>query len=329
MKRPITLFTAQWADLPFSDICAKAAEFGFDGLELCTWGDHFNAKKAATNSNYCDAHGEILRKYGLGCWAIGSHIVGQLVGDNADPRNNAFAPKHLADKPEEIRKWAIDEMIAIAHGAKAFGVETITGFMGSPIWHAFYSFPPTTAAMVEGGFERIVALWSPIFDEFDKAGVRFALEVHPSEIAYDFYTTVKLLAAFNNRRTLGINFDPSHLVWQGLNCSLFFRDMAKHILHVHLKDAKIRLDGHSSVICSHLPFGDLRRGWDFVSLGHGNVDFDSIIREANAASYGGPLSIEWEDNGMDRDFGAKESLAFARKISFAPSDVAFERRMEK
>lgn len=329
MARPITLFTGQWADLPFTEMCAKAAEFGFDGLELCTWGDHFDVQKAARDASYAEAHRATLKKHKLGCWAIGSHIVGQLVGDNPDPRNNAFAPKKLAGKPEEMRKWATDEMIATAHAAKAFGVKVVTGFMGSPIWHALYSFPPTTEEMVEEGFQRIVKLWSPIFDEFDKAGVKFALEVHPGEIAYDLYTTQRLLVAFKNRKTLGINFDPSHLVWQGLDPSLFYRDLAKHIYHIHLKDAKVKLDGRTSILASHLPFGDLRRGWDFVSLGHGSVDFDKIIREANAAGYNGPLSIEWEDNGMDREFGAREALAFARKINFSASGIAFDKSMEK
>jgi sugar phosphate isomerase/epimerase len=329
MARPVTLFTGQWADLPFTEICKKGAEIGFDGLELCTWGDHFDVKRAASDPGYVAAHRETLEKNGLGCWAIGSHIVGQLVGDNPDPRNDAFAPEELAGKPEEMRKWATDEMMATAQGAKALGVDVVTGFMGSPIWHALYSFPPTTEEMVEEGFQRIVDLWSPIFDEFDKNGVKFALEVHPGEIAYDLYTMQRLLKAFNGRKTLGVNFDPSHLVWQGIDASLFYRDLADRVYHIHLKDSKVMLDGRSSILSSHLPFGDLRRGWDFVSLGHGSVDFDQIIREANAAGYAGPLSIEWEDSGMDRDFGAAEALEFARKINFSASDIAFDASMEK
>ncbi|MFW6313610.1 MAG: sugar phosphate isomerase/epimerase family protein, partial [Spirochaetota bacterium] len=224
MARPVTLFTGQWADLPFTEICEKAGSWGFDGLELCTWGDHFDVNKAAADSSYVEQHKATLSKNGLGCWSIGSHIVGQLVGDNPDPRNDAFAPERLAGKPAEIQKWAIDEMMATAAGAKAFGLDVVTGFMGSPIWAWWYSFPPTTEQQIADGYGRIVELWGPIFDEFDRHGVRFALEVHPGEIAYDLYTTQRLIEAFGGRKTLGVNFDPSHLIWQGIKPELFYRD---------------------------------------------------------------------------------------------------------
>lgn len=329
MARPITLFTGQWADLPFTEIARKAGEWGFDGLELCTWGDHFDVHEAAKSAAYTEQRREVLSTHGLGCWSIGSHLRGQLVGDNPDPRANTFAPEHLAGKPEEIRKWAIDEMIATPAAAKAMGLDVVTGFMGSPIWHAWYSFPPTTEQMIADAYGRIVELWSPIFDEFDRNGVRFALEVHPGEIAYDLYTMQRLIDAFGGRKTLGVNFDPSHLIWQGLKPELFYRDLADRVYHVHMKDAKVTLDGRASIIGSHLPFGDLRRGWNFVSLGHGSIDFDAIVREINASGYAGPLSIEWEDNGMDREFGAPEALEFVRRMSFGASDIAFDASMEQ
>ena len=105
---------------------------------------------------------------------------------------------------------------------------------------------------------------------------------------------------------------------------LFLRDFADRVYHVHMKDVKVRLDGRAGILGSHIEFGDLRRGWNFVSLGHGDVDFDGIIRELNAMNYQGPLSVEWEDSGMERMFGAQEAYEFARSINFAPSDVAFD-----
>jgi sugar phosphate isomerase/epimerase len=66
-----------------------------------------------------------------------------------------------------------------------------------------------------------------------------------------------------------------------------------------------------------------------VSLGHGDVDFDKIIRELNAAGYDGPLSVEWEDSGMDREFGAKEACEYVRKADFRPSDFAFDKAIKK
>lgn len=329
MSRPVTLFTGQWADLPFEDLCRKAASWGYDGLEIACWGDHLDVRRAAADPGYLAERRRILEKNELHCWAIGAHLPGQCVGDRYDDRLLAFAPPEMKGRPEALRAWAADEMKAAAHAAKALGCEVVTGFMGSPIWHAWYSFPPTTEEMVEDAFQEIRRLWTPIFDEFDACGVRFALEVHPTEIAFDLYTAARLLRTFERRATLGFNFDPSHLVWQGLEPQLFIREFADRVYHVHMKDVSVNLDGKAGILGSHLPFGDLRRGWNFRSLGHGDVNFEEIVRELNVAGYEGPLSVEWEDNGMDREFGARESLEFVRNINFAPSNVAFDKDMKR
>ncbi len=328
MARPITIFTGQWADLPFEEVCRIISKMGYDGLEICCWGDHMDVEKAATDPTYVKLKKETLAKYNLKCWAIGNHLAGQCIGDAPDERLDGFAPKDCAGNPEKIRQWGIQQMKYTAQAAKNMGCEVVTGFMGSPIWKWIYSFPQTTTKQIEDGYNSILELWTPIFDEFDKCGIKFALEVHPSEIAYDYYTTKKLFEVFNNRETLGINFDPSHLQWQGLDPALFARDFAEKIYHVHVKDCYVKLDGRSGILGSHLEFGDLRRGWNFVSPGHGDVNFKMIIRELNIVNYSGPLSIEWEDNGMDRLYGAKDALEFTRKINFEPSTVKFDGSME-
>jgi sugar phosphate isomerase/epimerase len=329
MAKPITLFTGQWADLPFEEICRKASEWGYDGLEIACWGDHMDARKAATNSAYVRKKQLILKKYNLGCWALGAHLAGQCVGDDYDKRLDAFAPAEVKGKPAKLRAWAIGEMIATARAARAMGCYVVNGFMGSPIWKFLYSFPPTTEEMVEEGFSKIKKLWTPILDEFDRCGVKFGLEVHPTEIAFDLYTAARLLDKFERRPALGFNFDPSHLLWQGLEPHLFIREFTDRIYHVHMKDAAVTLDGQAGILGSHLPFGDRRRGWNFRSPGHGDVNFEEIIRELNAIGYSGPLSVEWEDNGMDREFGAPEALEFVRSINFSPSAVAFDKDMKK
>jgi sugar phosphate isomerase/epimerase len=324
MSRPVTLITGQWADLPFETVCAKAKSFGYDGLEIACWGDHLDLKKAATDPAYAKGRLDILAKNGLKTWAIATHLVGQCVGDKWDPRLDGFAPSECAGQPDKIRAWGIEYMKYAAQAAKNLGVKVVTGFMGSPVWAMWYSFPQTTDKMVDDAFKEIVKLWTPIFDEFDKQGVKFALEVHPTEIAFDYYTAQRLLEEFKHRPALGFNFDPSHLIWQGVTPHIFLRDFAKHIYHVHMKDAAVTLDGKAGILGSHIAFGDTRRGWNFRSLGHGDVDFENIIRELNVMNYQGPLSVEWEDSGMEREFGAREACEFVRKVDFAPSNVAFD-----
>lgn len=325
MARPVTLFTGQWADLPLEEVAQHASSWGYDGLELASWGDHFDVLRAAKDKAYCDERRAILKKYNLNVWAFSVHLAGQLVCDEPlDARHDGFAPPELRGKPEQMRQWAIDVCTAAPRAAKNLGVEVVTGFTGSPIWHAWFPFPPQVPAQIDAGYRTFAERWNPIMDEFGKQGVKFALEVHPSEIAYDFYTTERTLEAIGRRPEFGINFDPSHLIWQGLDPAKFLYHFADRIYHVHVKDSKVLVDGESGILSSHLNFGDRRRGWDFVSPGHGDVQFEPIIRALNRIGYQGPLSVEWEDSGMDRLHGAAEAVRLVRGWDFAPSAVAFD-----
>lgn len=323
-KRPITLFTGQWADLPFEELCALAQQMGYDGLELACWGNSLNLDRAMDEPEYIPYIQKTLEKHNLVCRALGSHIIGQCVGDAPDPRLNNFAPAHLANQPDAIRAWAVEQMKKSVIVARKMGIDVVTGFTGSPIWKYLYSFPQTTERMVADGFQFIFDQWLPILQVFREQGVKFALEVHPGEIAFDYYSTQRLLEVFRDWPEFGLNFDPSHLVWQGVTPHIFLNDFMHRVYHVHLKDAAVTLDGRSGLLGSHIDFGDLRRGWNFRSLGHGDVNFEEIIRVLNAHGYDGPLSIEWEDSGMDRVDGATEACAFAKKINFKPSLVKFD-----
>jgi sugar phosphate isomerase/epimerase len=329
MARPVTLFTGQWADLPLEEMAKKAAGFGYDGLELACWGDHMDVFKAAEDKDYCKKQLAILKKNNLQVFAISNHLAGQLVCDLNDDRSDAFAPPECAGDPEKKRAWAVEAMKNSAKAAKNLGLKVVNGFTGSSIWHYLYSFPPVTDEMIEEGFKYFAKMWNPILDVFDECGVKFALEVHPTEIAFDIVTAKRSLEAVGNREAFGFNFDPSHLHWQMVDPVCFLREFSDRIYHVHMKDAAVQLDGRSGILSSHLNFGDARRGWDFRSLGHGGVDFEEIIRTFNHIGYNGPLSVEWEDSGMDREHGAKEACEFVKNVDFAPSTLAFDAAFDK
>ncbi|MCB9386139.1 MAG: sugar phosphate isomerase/epimerase [Bryobacterales bacterium] len=325
MGRPVTLCTGQWADLPLRVLAEKAAAWGYDGLELACWGDHMDVFQAAESLDYCAAQKAILAEHGLELFAISNHLPGQLTLDpNTDSRSDAWAPKDCAGDPEKKRAWGIESIKTSARAAKNLGIEVVNGFSGSPIWHLLYSFPPVSEAMIQAGFNRFAEIWNPIFDVFDDCGVRFAYEVHPTELAFDIVTADRMLDAVGRRPALGFNFDPSHLHWQRVDPVLFLREFSDRIYHCHMKDAALQLDGRSGILGSHYNFGDPRRGWDFRSLGHGGVNFEEIIRTLNAIGYTGPLSVEWEDSGMEREHGARESRDFLRKIDFERSSRAFD-----
>lgn len=325
MARPVTLFTAQFSDMPFDQLCRMAADYGYDGLELAPMGGYLDTDRAATDQKYCDELLKKLASYGLKLWAISAHLSGQLVCDpNNDARSDSFAPAEYAGNPEGKRAWAVQNVKNAAKAAQNLGVDVVTGFTGSSIWHLLYSFPPVGPKDIENGFRYFADQFNPILDVYGENGVRFALEVHPTEIAFDLYTAKMALEAVNHRKEFGFNFDPSHLLWQGVDPVKFIKAFPDRIYHCHVKDAAVTLDGESGILSSHLNFGDARRGWDFRSPGHGDVDFEAIIRQLNRINYNGPLSVEWEDCGMDREFGAKDALAFTRRMDFSPSKQIFD-----
>lgn len=326
MSRPVTLFTGQWADLKLEDLCRKASQWGYDGLELACWGDHFEVDKALSENDYCEKKRELLNKYDLQLFAISNHLVGQAVLDRIDERHASVLPPYVwgDGDPEGVNRRAAEEMKNTARAAQKLGIEVVNGFTGSSIWHLIYDFPPTPREMIDQGFELLAERWNPILDVFQECGIRFALEVHPTEIAFDVYSTERALEALNHRDEFGFNFDPSHLLWQGVDPVEFIRSFPDRQYHVHIKDAMVTLNGRTGILTSHLPFGDSRRGWDFRSPGRGGVNFEEIIRELNTIDYQGPLSIEWEDAGMDREQGASEACQFTKRLDFNRSDRRFD-----
>ena len=327
MPRPVTLFTGQWADLPLETLAAMVGGWGFDGLELACWGDHFQVDKALEDDGYVRAKRDQLEKHGLNCWALSTHLVGQCVCDDPiDQRHKNILPARIwgDGHPEGVRQRAAQEVKNTARAAALFGVKMVVGFSGSKIWPLFAGFPPVPPTMIEAGYQDFADRWTPILDVFAEAGVKFALEVHPAEIAYDFWTTRRTLEAINDHPAFGLNFDPSHLFWQMVDPVTFIHEYGSYVLNVHVKESIRVLDSRNGILSSHLPFGDYRRGWDFVSPGRGGVPFERIFRALNDVGYEGPLSIEWEDNGMKREHGAPEALALVRRLDLVPSDVAFD-----
>jgi sugar phosphate isomerase/epimerase len=340
MPRPVTLFTGQWADLPIEDLAPQVRSMGYDGVELACWGDHFEVGRALGEADYVAKKWELLRRHGLDCFAISAHLVGQAVCDRIDERHKAIVPAEVWQdgEPEGVRLRAAGRMKDTARAARRFfdarpadaGAAVsrravVNGFTGSSIWHAVYAFPPTSQECIGRGFDDFARRWGPILDVFDAEDVSFALEVHPTEIAFDTASAKRALDAVGGHRRFGFNYDPSHLGYQGVDYVRFLREFADRIFHVHLKDAWWgRGDGTVGVFGGHTDFADARRHWDFRSLGRGDIHFESIIAALNDIGYRGPLSVEWEDGRMDRVHGATESCAFVRRLDFPPSHAGFD-----
>jgi len=327
MTRPVTLFTGQWADMPLDTLAKKAKSWGYDGLELACWGDHFDVERALGEGGYCDERRALLARHGLTVFAISNHLVGQAVCDRIDERHRSILPARVwgDGRPEGVQQRAAEEMKNTARAAARLGVSVVNGFTGSSIWHLVYSFPPVSSEMIDAGYRDLAQRWRLILDAFREAGVRFALEVHPTEIAFDISSAERTLAAVEEHPSFGFNYDPSHFGYQGVDYVGFIERFGDRIFHAHMKDVWwSTTPRRSGVFGGHLPFGHRDRGWEFRSIGRGRIDFEDVIRALNRVGYQGPLSVEWEDAGMDREFGAREACARIKGFDFAASDVAFD-----
>lgn len=318
MPRPVILFSGQWTDLPLEALAQKASDWGYQGLELCCWGDHFEVQRALSEDDYCQKKIDLLARYDLQVAVLACHRIGQAVSDRIEPRHRKILPDYVWDDgdPAGVGERAAAEMLAIVQAGQRLGVSVLSGFTGSPMWAGVQGYPQPDEALVREGLQTFAAQWQPILAACAEAGLRFALEVHPGQVAFDLYSAELVLEALEGREEFGFTFDPSHLHWQGVDPVEFLRRFPDRIYHVHVKDLALTLNGRSGVLNSYLPPGDSRRGWHYRAPGHGGLDWENIVRALNDIGYDGPLSVEFSDAGMDRDHGAEEACKFVGRLDF-------------
>ena len=291
MSRPVLLFSGQWTDLPLEELATKLADWGYQGLELACWGDHFEVQRALSEPEYCQHKLDLLGKSDLQASVLSNHRAGTAVCDLIDERHRSLLPDYVwgDGEPGGVRQRAAEEMIATVRAAQKLGVSVVSGFTGSSIWSYVIGYPSPDPSLIDKGFADFATRWKPILDACRDAGINFALEVHPGQIAFDLYSAERALDALDGREEFGFLFDPSHFHWQGLDPVEFLRRFPDRIYHVHIKDAALTLNGRSSILNSYLPFGDPRRGWDFRAPGAaastGKGSFAPSTRSATMAPW--------------------------------------------
>ena len=318
MPRPVLLFSGQWTHCPLEELAQKLNDWGYQGLELACQGDHFEVQRALSEDDYCQQKLDLLAKHDLQVPVLSNYRVGQAVCDRIEPRHQKILPDYVwgDGDPAGVNERAAAEMLATVQAAQKLGVTTLSAFTGSSIWNGVTGYPACNPTEVQQGLREFAERWRPILDACSDAGIRFALEIHPGQVAFDLYSAEMVLDVLDGREDFGFTFDPSHLFWQGVDPAEFVRRFPERIFHVHIKDIAMTLNGRTGVLNAYQPYGDPRRGWEFRSPGHGGVDWESLIRALNAIRYEGPLAVEWSDAGMDRESGAEEACKFVKRLDF-------------
>lgn len=318
MTRPVILYTGSWTDLPLEELVPKAADWGYQGLELACWGDHFEVQRATSEADYCQQKLDLLTRHELAVPVVNQRRVGQAVADAIDRRHQPLLPEYVwgDGKPLGVQQRSAEELLATVRAAEKLGASVLTGCAGSPIWPAVAALSPPNPDYLADGLRDFAHKWAPILDACRDAGIKFALEVQPGQIAFDIVSAERVLEAVGDREEFGFAFDPSPLHWQGIDPVEFLRRFSNRIYHVHIKDAALTLNGRCGILCSYLPPGHAGRGWDYRSPGHGGIDWEGVIRTLDVIGYEGPLAIDWEDPHMERDFGAEDACKFVKRLDF-------------
>jgi sugar phosphate isomerase/epimerase len=320
MPRPLLLFSGPFADLPLEAVVSKASQWGYQGFELCCWGDHFEVQRALSEEGYCPNRVDFLARNDLHCPVVAAHKVGQAIGDVIDERHQALVPDYVwgDGKPAKVQQRAAEEMTASFRAAEKLGAVVVSGFTGSSLWNYVTGYPGPRQQVVADAMKQFAKQWNPILDVARDCGIRFACEVHPGQLAYDYYSAEMVLDAIDHREEFGFTLDPSHFLWQGVDPVEFMRRFADRIYHVHIKDGLLALNGRTGVLSGLWPSGDPRRGFQFRSPGRGQVEWEAFLRGLNEIAYDGPLSVDWHDAGFDRDYGAADALQFLQRMQFDP-----------
>jgi sugar phosphate isomerase/epimerase len=321
MARPVILCSGPWSDLPLEELAGRAGEWGYQGLELCCWGDHLEVQRALSEDDYGPHKLALLSRHDLAAAVVSNHRVGQAVCDPIDARHQRLLPDYVwgDGSPEGVRQRAAEEMQATVQAAHRLGVSVVSTATGSLLWPLVAGYPPAEPGDVAEAFRDFGRRWGPVLDVCRDAGIRLAVEVGPGQAAFDLTTAELALEAVDGREELGFTFDPAHLHWQGLDPVEFVRKFPERIYHVHVNDVTVTLNGRTSLLGSYLPDGDPRRGWACRSPGHGGLDWEAIVRALNAAGYDGPLAVDWRDAGMSRDYGAEDACRFVKRLDFEPA----------
>ena len=308
----IGIFTALFGDWPLEKVAAHVAGLGYEAVELPAWSGnrHFDLSQALVGGG--KKVRKLLADHGLAISALNAGVAGQLSMGPHDSSTDGWAP---GMSPEQKIAYAREQIIFTARAASEMEIPIVAGLIGSHVWDKWYIFPPANEKLYEEGVTLFAERWNGILDELAKLGVKWALEVHPTGIAYNIETAQMALAALGNRPELGFNFDPSHLVWQLIDPVVFIKTFKDRILHCHAKDAELQEDEvrRSGVI----PTGSWMRpdrGFRFRVPGWGQVNWRRVMTALVSVGYDYVMSYEHEDPVMSPEDGAEKAIEYLRPL---------------
>ncbi|MDG4875764.1 sugar phosphate isomerase/epimerase [Mesorhizobium sp. WSM4935] len=293
------LLTAPFPDTPLGEVADWARSAGFEALEIACWPKTSGASRRYAGTSHIDADVSA---------AEAKDIADELAGKGLAVSGLGFYPNPL--HPDRAHREAvIDHLRKVIVLASRMGVPLVNTFCGGD-----------ASKNVDANWEDAQEVWPAIIAHAREHGVKLAFENCPMifsydewpaghNIAYSPYVWRRILEAWGG--DVGINFDPSHLVWQMIDQERFIREFGGNMLHMHAKDLMIDHDGlyERGILSAGI-------GWQVPRMpGLGDIDWSRIFSGLYRAGYDGPVIIEHEDRRFEgTDEKVKRGFLLARDV---------------
>lgn len=316
----IGVFAVLFGDKPFEETLDYLVELGVQAVEIGTGAypgnAHCDPRALLGSQKKLQAFGEAVSSRGLEISALSCH------GNPLHPQAKIARDHHTT-------------FLRTVELAAALDVKTVITFSGcppgdpraqQPSW-IVSPWPPEHSEMLAWQWKtRVIPYWKETARVVKKAGVRVAIEMHPNFVVYNPETMLRLRDVA--RGTIGCNFDPSHMFWQGVDVVTAIRTLGDAIYHVHAKDCRIdpRNIAANGVLDAKKYTREKERSWIFRTCGYGNdaIVWKDIVSNLRLVGYDHVLSIEHEDSIMSSDEGLKKAIAFLKDIVIAdPAGEAY------
>lgn len=299
-----------YGNLSFDETLAKLSALGVHTVEVGAGGypgkAHCNPAELLADESKLRAFQATLRKYDTDICALAAH------GNNVHPN------------PETAKMYDTDFRNAVLLAEK-LGVDTVVTFSGCPGDHPGAKYPNwVTCPWPEDYLAILDYQWNEVLIPYWKEAAAFAkahgvshiaFEMHPGFCVYNPATLLRLREAVGD--VIGANFDPSHLVWQGIDPVAAIRSLEGAIYHFHAKDTKV--DSYNTAVNGVLDTkhysDEIHRSWVFRSVGYGHdmQYWRDMISNLRLVGYDRVLSIEHEDSLMTIDEGLAKAVAFVKE----------------
>ncbi|MBB5750991.1 sugar phosphate isomerase/epimerase family protein [Prosthecomicrobium pneumaticum] len=294
------ILTAPFPDAPLADVADWASAAGFETLEIACWPRAAGPTRRYAGTSHIDV--ATLSE------TEGREIVAALADKGLSISGLGYYPNPLHPDPAH-RAAVIDHLKTVIVAAGRMGVPVVNTFCGGD-----------ASKHVDANWQEALAVWPDIVAHAADNGVRLAFENCPMifsvdewpaghNIAYSPQIWRRILEAFDG--AIGMNFDPSHLVWQMIDAARFIREFGPHIIHAHAKDLMIDRDGlyERGILSAGM-------GWQVPRMpGLGEVDWNVIFSGLYRAGYDGPIVIEHEDRRFEGDDDrVKRGFLLARDV---------------